>query len=306
MNNFSIIGIEYQLGEVELDLLEVHPEYASVLPKTGMPRHFKSDLPIHELATQAASKLLTKHESEIADIGALFLVTQSSEFHLPSTAALVHKSLGLPPRVMALDLNQGCSGFVQALCLAAPLTMTHQNVLIICADRYRSKIRKGDRSTESVFSDAASAVLIKPNGPLQLITQSHYTDGSGAQYLRQEIGGELTMAGADVFLWTRNKVAKQIAALIEHETSAGRAPHTIILHQASKLVVDSLKGVLPKSVTIPTNFEAVGNTVSSSIPILLKANLDVLSRPGSLLLAGFGVGLSSSVVAIEISKNLTH
>jgi 3-oxoacyl-[acyl-carrier-protein] synthase-3 len=207
---------------------------------------------------------------------------------------------------MALDLNQGCSGFVQALCLAAPLTMTHQNVLIICADRYRSKIRKGDRSTESVFSDAASAVLIKPNGPLQLITQSHYTDGSGAQYLRQEIGGELTMAGADVFLWTRNKVAKQIAALIEHETSAGRAPHTIILHQASKLVVDSLKGVLPKSVTIPTNFEAVGNTVSSSIPILLKANLDVLSRPGSLLLAGFGVGLSSSVVAIEISKNLTH
>ena len=306
MNNFSIIGIEYQLGEVELDLLEVHPEYASVLPKTGMPRHFKSDLPIHELATQAASKLLTKHESEIADIGALFLVTQSSEFHLPSTAALVHKSLGLPPGVMALDLNQGCSGFVQALCLAAPLTMTHQNVLIICADRYRSKIRKGDRSTESVFSDAASAVLIKPNGPLQLITQSHYTDGSGAQYLRQEIGGELTMAGADVFLWTRNKVAKQIAALIEHETSAGRAPHTIFLHQASKLVVDSLKGLLPKSITIPTNFEAVGNTVSSSIPILLTANLDVLSRPGSLLLAGFGVGLSSSVVAIEISKNLTH
>jgi 3-oxoacyl-[acyl-carrier-protein] synthase-3 len=109
------------------------------------------------------------------------------------------------------------------------------------------------------------------------------------------------MAGADVFLWTRNKVAKQIAVLIEHETLAGRAPHTIFLHQASKLVVDSLKGLLPKSITIPTNFEAVGNTVSSSIPILLTANLDVLSRPGSLLLAGFGVGLSSSVVAIEIS-----
>ena len=302
--NFAIAGIDYQLGELELELLKVHPEYAPVLAKTGMPRHFQSNLSLHELATQAASKLLAQHEAEIANIGALLLVTQSSEFHLPSTAALVHQSLGLPPSVMALDLNQGCSGFVQALCLAVPLTKTHQNVLIICADRYRSKLRKGDRSTESVFSDAASAVLVKPNGPLQLNAQSHYTDGSGAQYLQQEIGCQLTMAGADVFLWTRNKVAKQITSAIADETAAGRAPHTILLHQASKLVVDSLKSVLPKDISIPTNFETVGNTVSSSIPILLAANLDVLNRSGSLLLAGFGVGLSSSVVAIEMDHNL--
>jgi|694.fasta_scaffold23648_1 3-oxoacyl-[acyl-carrier-protein] synthase-3 len=302
--NFAIEGIDYQLGELELELLKFHPEYAPVLAKTGMPRHFQSNLPLHELATQAASRLLAQHEAEIADMGALLLVTQSSEFHLPSTAALVHQSLGLPPSVMALDLNQGCSGFVQALCLAVPLTKTHQNVLIVCADRYRSKLRKGDRSTESVFSDAASAVLIKPNGPLQLKAQSHYTDGSGAQYLRQETGSKLTMAGADVFLWTRNKVAKQIAALIEDETAAGRAPHTVFLHQASKLVIDSLKSVLPKDISIPTNFETVGNTVSSSIPILLAANLDVLNRSGSLLLAGFGVGLSSSVVAIEMDHDL--
>ena len=80
--------------------------------------------------------------------------------------------------------------------------------------------------------------------------------------------------------------------------------HTILLHQASKLVVDSLKSVLPKDISIPTNFETVGNTVSSSIPILLAANLDVLNRSGSLLLAGFGVGLSSSVVAIEMDHDL--
>jgi 3-oxoacyl-[acyl-carrier-protein] synthase III len=305
LNNFSIIGIEYQLGEVELDLLEVHPEYASVLPKTGMPRHFKSDLPLHELATQAASKIVTKHESEIADIGALLLVTQSSEFHLPSTAALVHKSLGLPPGVMALDLNQGCSGFTQALCLAVPLTASHKNVLIICADRYRSKLRKGDRSTESVFSDAASAVLIKPNGPLQLITQSHYTDGSGAQYLRQEIGGELTMAGADVFLWTRNKVAKQIASLIHDEIFAGRTPHTIFLHQASKLVCDTLKNLIPEIPNVPTNLEKVGNTVSSSIPILLASDMSLLQKEGSVIIAGFGVGLSSSCIAISIDTSHT-
>lgn len=299
---FSIVGIEYQLGRTELELLEIHPEYAPVLAKTGMPRHFQSDLPLHELATQAASKLLAKHETEIADIGALLFVTQSSEFHLPSTATLVHQSLGLPQAIMALDLNQGCSGFVQALCIAVPLTRTHHNVLIICADRYRSKLSKGDRSTESVFSDAASAVLVKPNGPLRLNAQSHQTDGSGAQHLHQKIGCELTMAGAEVFVWTRHRVAKQVRALIDDETALGRTPHTVFLHQASKVVIDSIRSALPKDIAIPTNFATVGNTVSSSIPILLADSDHLLQNGGNVIIAGFGVGLSSSCAAISIVK----
>ena len=303
MNNFSIVGIEYQLGEVKLDLLEVHPEYASVLPKTGMPHHFKTELPLHELATRAASKLLARYESEIGGIGALLLVTQSSAFHLPSTAAVVHASLGLPPGIMALDINQGCSGFVQALCLAAPLTKTHGNILILCADRYRAKLRVGDRSTESIFSDAAAAVLVKPNGPLRIESQSHFTDGLGAPLLWQEFGDTLKMAGADVFLWTRNKVSKQIAELVQDEVFGGRAPHTIFLHQASKLVCDTLKKLIPEITNVPTNLEKVGNTVSSSIPILLASDMSLLQKEGSVIIAGFGVGLSSSCIAISIDTS---
>jgi 3-oxoacyl-[acyl-carrier-protein] synthase-3 len=296
---FSIVGIEYQLGEIEIDLLRDHPVYASVLTKTGMPRHYQSELPLHKLAAKAASKLLSTHTSEAAQIGALLLVTQSSEFHLPSTSALVHEALGLAPEVMAIDLNQGCSGFVQALCIAVPLTASHGNVLIVCADRYRAKLRTGDRSTESIFSDAASAVLVGRDGPLTLGFQSHHTEGSGAHLLQQRMGGTLTMSGAEVFLWTRNRVAKQIRAALEAELTLGHRIGTVVLHQASKLVVETIQSALPKETRVPTNFEVVGNTVSSSIPILLAQETAILKQSGSTLLSGFGVGLSSSVMVIH-------
>jgi len=45
--------------------------------------------------------------------------------------------------------------------------------------------------------------------------------------------------------------------------------------------------------TIPCNLEQLGNTVSSSIPIVLAQLIDGDSLPGrNVLVCGFGVGLS--------------
>jgi 3-oxoacyl-[acyl-carrier-protein] synthase-3 len=113
------------------------------------------------------------------------------------------------------------------------------------------------------------------------------------------MGGTLTMSGAEVFLWTRNRVAKQIRAALEAELTLGHRIGTVVLHQASKLVVETIQSALPKETRVPTNFEVVGNTVSSSIPILLAQETAILKQSGSTLLSGFGVGLSSSVMVIH-------
>ena len=107
------------------------------------------------------------------------------------------------------------------------------------------------------------------------------------------------MAGAEVFLWTRNRVVKQILTALDEEMTLGRPIETVVLHQASKLVVETIQSALPPETRIPTNFETVGNTVSSSIPILLSQKSAILEESDSTLLSGFGVGLSSSVVAIH-------
>jgi 3-oxoacyl-[acyl-carrier-protein] synthase-3 len=299
VTKFDILGLAFTLGEHTVSLLEDYPEFEPVLEKTGMPIHFESNLSVDELATTAASQVLAKSGTPHHQIGALIVVTQSSHLHLPSVATLVHERLALPSSVMALDINQGCSGFVQGLAISAPLTATHGTVLLVCVDRYRSKLAEGDRSTLSVFSDASSAVLISPGKTLSIGSQSHFTDGRGSKFLQQNIGGKLLMRGADVFVWTRTKVIKEILAVLERETTSETRPWAVVVHQASKLVVDTLRSLLPDDIYVPSNLESVGNTTSSSIPILLAHEPELLEKSGTILLAGFGVGLSSSVIALR-------
>ena len=72
-----------------------------------------------------------------------------------------------------------------------------------------------------------------------------------------------------------------------------------IFHQGSKYLLNQLvqKCDFPKN-KVPTNLLNLGNTVSSSIPILLKKNLN---KGSNFILCGFGVGLSYS--ACYLIKN---
>lgn len=299
--SFSILDIQYEVGEFEIDLLSQYPEYSTVLEKTGMPRLYRTERSTEEFAATAAEKLSRSNTYSLSEIGALIVVTQSSDYQLPSLACEIHRRLNLSSGTLAVDINQGCSGFVQALAISVALLPEHEKILVLCVDKYRSKLRAGDRSTESVFSDAASATLLSNHGDLAITRQSHLTDGSGRRFLSQKIGEHLTMAGADVYLWTRSKVTKQIQSAIAQESTAGRRPHTVVLHQASKLVVETIRSVLPADIECPSDVARYGNTVSSTIPILLANTPSILSRSGTTLLAGFGVGLSSSVIAVTHS-----
>ena len=49
---------------------------------------------------------------------------------------------------------------------------------------------------------------------------------------------------------------------------------------------------------IPTNFEKYGNLVSTSIPVLLKENFLKLKKNKTIIMCGFGVGLSMGMVKL--------
>jgi 3-oxoacyl-[acyl-carrier-protein] synthase-3 len=302
-SSFNIAAIEYVLGETRIDLLSQYPEFASVVAKTGMNQHFQTNLSLVDFACQAGKQVLANNPSALENLGALIVVSQSSEHHLPANACMIQDALGLKQQVLALDINQGCSGFVQALAVSVPLVSLLGNVLIITVDKYRSKLRERDRSTLSIFSDAAAAVLLAPGADHCIGTQSHFTDGSGAQFLTQALDTCLHMSGADVYLWTRTQLPRQISKLVADEHSDGFVPETLFAHQASKMVLEGIRSSLEASAltfkNFPCNYARVGNTVSSSIPILMAENNHLLQDSRGFVIAGFGVGLSSSVVAIR-------
>jgi len=73
----------------------------------------------------------------------------------------------------------------------------------------------------------------------------------------------------------------------------------IYLHQAGKIALNLIKENLYKDYFVPTNFEKYGNLVSTSIPVLLKENLKKFNKSKKILICGFGVGLSMSLLKLE-------
>lgn len=302
---FAIRDIATVLGERRESVID-NPVLAPVVHKTGIPVVFETDGSSLDLARSAIRQLLDRNAKLSSKVDVLICVTQSPVDLLPSMSCRLQYESGLPNNILAFDVGQGCSGFVQALVIATQLLHKFDNILIVCTDSYRSKLDHSDRSTASVFSDAATATWISSGGVLSVLADSHFADGSGRKFLLQEILangvlGTLHMSGADVLLFAQRVIPEEISRLMTIAEVSSDQIDNWYFHQASKLVLDKLESRIQPRTPLRRNIEHFGNTVSSSIPILLAEDLDLLGGKLSVL-CGFGVGLSASCVLVGPSN----
>jgi 3-oxoacyl-[acyl-carrier-protein] synthase-3 len=239
--------------------------------------------------------------------------------------------LGLSTDCGALDINQGCSGFVYGLSIAKALIESNiaTNVLLITAETYSKFIHPQDRSVRTIFSDGASATLIAAVesgedciGPFVL-----GTDGRGAQELIVPAGGHrmplspgtavekddgsgnirsdqnLFMNGAEIFNFTIRTVPAVVSQLLQKAGMELEEVDFFVFHQANKFMLDHLR----KKLRIPPekfciNMESYGNTVSSTIPMALEiARAQGQVRTGDkVMLVGFGVGYSWAATMLNL------
>ena len=260
-----------------------------------------------DLAIKASKKLL--HKTENIKIDTLIYVTQSQDYFLPTSACILQDKLNLQTNIKSFDINQGCSGYIYGLSMASSLieSLESKNVLLVCADTYSKYINQNDRSTKPIFSDGASATLITSSNQNDIGPFLFGTDGSkynkliveeGASknnYKKTNIKPSIYMDGPGIFLFTLNSVPQNILSLLDKSKTKIELVDKFIFHQASKLIIEELSDKLKiDSNKVPINLKNIGNTVSSSIPILLKDTYDenALNENDLLLLSGFGVGLS--------------
>jgi len=102
----------------------------------------------------------------------------------------------------------------------------------------------------------------------------------------------LFMSGSEVFVFAIKRVPEIIKKILKKNSMTSNEIDYFLFHQASKLVIETLseKMQIPKQ-KILNNFSEVGNTTSSSIPIILKKYQKKL-RKKKILMVGFGVGFS--------------
>ena len=294
----EIISTSYHLGEKKINLTDKYKDIERLVNKTGIKSVWETNDDILSLAEKACAKIIDEKWKN--KINVFILVTQSPHYFLPANSIVIANRLGLSNTIFTFDFNQGCSGFVQAFIVMSHLIKQYKTGLIVTADCYRKKLDPEDRSTNSVFSDGAAAILLKNNKNKKILFENTITDGSKRKWLYQSTNGEnnnfLHMSGSEIWIFTLRKVVPQIKESIEYCEKNLLKISGIYIHQASKLVVEGIKNSLGKNNKLVfENYMKFGNTVSSTIPILLN-EYPINTRAGVSIMAGFGVGLTSSVI----------
>jgi 3-oxoacyl-[acyl-carrier-protein] synthase-3 len=268
-----------------------------------------------DLGVAAAEKLFQQHGIDPQSIDFLLLCTQTPDYPLPTTACLMQERLGLRTSAGALDFNLGCSGFVYGLALADGLIRTRavRRVLLITAETYSKYIHPEDRSLRTIFSDAAAATLIESRETPTLSGFCFGTDGSGADTLLATEGGHrppafahkprhrkrwksaLYMDGPSLMGFTVAAVPKLIDDVLQAAEMRSDQIDLYLMHQATRKMLEQLIERLKLDEDrLPIRLDQVGNTVSSTLPILIdQLRSEGRLRPDSHnLLIGFGVGWS--------------
>ena len=126
------------------------------------------------------------------------------------------------------------------------------------------------------------------------------TDGSGANDLI-ETNNNIEMKGSNIFHFT-TKYSYSFNNILKKNNLKKEDIHQFVFHQASKLVIDELIKILNlNNKKVFRNYDKIGNTVSSSIPIVLE-NLKkkkMIKKNQKIMLIGFGVGLSAAASIIS-------
>ena len=314
---FAVLSdIEYYLPEYiednELLVQDVKLGWSAedVFKKTGIrQRHIASKNECaSDLAVHAVKKLFCRLPDLRDATDFLIFCSQSPDYILPATSCILQKRLGLSDSCGALDINQGCSGFIYGLSVAKGLVECGiaTNILLVMAETYSKHLKRDDKTTRIIFGDGAAVAYISGReGTRERIGCFCLgTDGTGADNLivrnsasRKEIDGSpfLFMDGPEIFQFTLSVVPRTVHRILE---SAGKSLEEVdyfIFHQANAFMLEHLRMKLniPKE-KFCVDLEEIGNTVSASIPIALqRARAGGRLRAGMLvMLLGFGVGYS--------------
>lgn len=278
-----------------------------------------------DMAQKAAEKLFSNNDLK-ETIDYILFCTQSPDYKLPTSACILQERLGIQTNCGALDFNLGCSGYVYGLSLAKGLVVggMAKNVLLLTGETYTKYIHPKDKGNMSIFGDAATATIVSVEGLIGIGDFQFGTDGRGADklivgtlgsrhpaLLHDESIGEgghvkssdhLFMDGAGVFSFTLKQVPAMIKELIEKQNMSMDEIDYFVFHQANVYMLEYLR----KKMKIDESrfgyfIEDVGNTVSSTIPLLLSEKISdgTLKGKSRILLAGFGVGLSWAACILE-------
>lgn len=314
-NNVGVMGIAAAVPKQQSD----NELYVSIVGErrvrkqaklTGIEKSHVSPIRqrTSDLCFYSARKLMEHLGWKPEDISVMVLASQTTNYRLPSTAFWIQKKLGLSEDCLVYDINMGCSACnigIQNVAAHLSNMIIGSKGLVLCGDICNEPISDQGLVPEVVrnsmlFGSAGAAVAIEaiPNKSI------HYMIKSRGQSFDTIIGFQQTpthMDGDLVFEFAINDVAKDILAF-EKNTIPRNDTDYIVLHQAQKMIVDSVVDSCeyPDEMVL-NSYSEYGNTSGASIPLSICANREKINKETPrFLICGFGVGLSWAINYFDV------
>lgn len=282
-----------------------------------------------DLMYASAYKLLKDLNWNPKDVDVLITATQSPDYILPALSPILQHKLNMRTNAMCFDLSIGCSGFVYASAVIAQM-MHNGNFkkgILLCGDKSSVMLNKKDKATFPLFGDACAAIAFEYNEKADDIIFDVNADGSDFEsiiiedggtrnpgkypFVTEEIrqqcnGSSLKLDGLKVFSFSTSKVPQSILNSINKANIALNDVDFFILHQANKLIIETIRKKLKvEEIKFLNSIEKFGNTSSASIPLSLVYQKDKISNKNlKLVFCGFGVGLSWATCIVNVNQLL--
>ena len=324
-------------GSLDLrDLADEYPDYdiEKVIKGTGIKRVTIADenTTSSDLCVAAAQKLFEAGIVSPEKIDGVVFVTETADYIIPHTAAVIQDRLGIPTDSITFDLHFGCPGYAYGLFQAFMMIETGfcKKVLLCAGDTVSKLVNPKDRALRMVIGDAGSATLIDNEGTSRS-SFSFYTNGGGSKHLIVPAGGfrkpslagvtdilsydndgnarsedDLFMNGMEIMVFA----LREVRGIIEKNMAAMNWTNDDVdlfaLHQANEIILKRVSRqlkVAPEKV--PISMENTGNTGFVSIPLMLT-NLyaGINEHLKKVIVCGFGAGLAIASTAVDLSDTI--
>lgn len=285
-----------------------------------------------DLCCEAAEQLFSANVSKREEIGAVIMVTQTPDYIMPATAAVIHGKLGLPAECAAFDVNLGSSGYVYGLWLAFQMVETGSvsKVLLLGGDTLDRLASSNDKATGALFGDAGSATIVERAEGNSPSFFSVGTDGKSYRHLIVPAGGfrqpktdatrieqtdsqgnrrspeHLYMDGSAIFAFSTIKAPAEVKRVLAAAGEEIANVDYLLFHQANKYIISTImRGLqLPLSKTPYQVVEKYGNLSVASIPVSVCEVLrdEIMRERKRVILCGFGVGLSWATCLLDLEN----
>ena len=310
---------EYRLTNFELSrMVDTSDEW--IMQRVGIKerRILKGEgLGTSDIAEHAVRGLLEKTNTSAEEVDLLICATITPDMAFPATANIISDKVGIK-NAFSFDLGAACSGFLFALQTAAAYVTTgkFKKVVVVGADKMSSITDYTDRTTCTLFGDAAGAVLLEPTREdYGIMDYIFHADGSGRKYLHMKAGGSMKPAshetvdsrehfvyqeGQSVFKFAVVNMANVAAEIMVKNQLKPEDIAWLVPHQANLRIIDATgrrMGLPPEKVMV--NIENYGNTTAATIPLCLWEYEKKLKKGDKLILAAFGGGFTWGSVYLK-------